>query len=134
MTEIQGSDPARSIELVCPEKLEVRADERLVRIVLENLLQNAWKFSSKKPSARIEVGTMQGADGATFFVKDDGAGFDSTRTENVFAPFQRLHSKDDYDGTGIGLAIVQRIIHHHRGKIWAEAKPDQGATFFFTLA
>ena len=135
MAEIRSSDGERDVDFVCPDKLEVKGDERLLRVAFENLLRNAWKFSGKKPSARIEVGRRQdGADGEpTFFIKDDGAGFDSTRSENVFTPFQRLHSKDEFEGTGIGLAIVQRIIHHHRGKIWAEAVHQQGATFFFTL-
>ncbi|MBX3226882.1 MAG: response regulator [Labilithrix sp.] len=135
MSDITSADPERNVEFLCPPTLEVYGDERLMCIALENLLRNAWKFSSKKPRATIEVGCkQQGPDGERiYFVKDDGAGFDSKRSESPFTPFQRMHAKTDFDGTGIGLAIVQRIIHHHRGTIWADAVPDQGATFSFTL-
>ena len=103
-------------------------------MVLENLFGNAWKFTAKRPQARIEFGTLPQADGVpVFFVRDDGAGFDMTRASTLFTPFKRLHDQSEFQGTGIGLATVQRVIHRHQGKIWAEGAVDHGATFCFTL-
>jgi signal transduction histidine kinase len=107
----------------------VCGDGHLLRIVLENLLGNALKFTARHPSAEIWFG----AQAQTFFVRDTGAGFDMAYAQKLFSPFQRLHPARDYEGTGIGLATVHRIIAHHGGRIWAEAEPDKGATFFFTL-
>ena len=109
--------------------LEACADAKLLRIVLHNLLGNAWKFTSKMASARISIGRA----GEGFFVRDNGAGFDMAYVGKLFAPFQRLHAPDDFDGTGIGLATVQRIVHRHGGAVTAEAAPGQGACFVFTL-
>ena len=109
-------------------------DAGLLCIVLQNLLSNAWKYSSKRPQARIEFGTAPGADGnPVFFVRDNGAGFDMEYAQKLFQPFQRLHRQDEFPGTGIGLTTVQRIIHRHGGRIWAEASPDKGAVFYFTM-
>jgi light-regulated signal transduction histidine kinase (bacteriophytochrome) len=102
--------------------------------VLENLLGNAWKFTSKRQSAQIRVGKLGGARVDTFYVADDGAGFEMQYAGKLFQPFSRLHKPSEFDGTGIGLATVQRIVARHGGKVWAQAAPELGATFYFTLA
>jgi light-regulated signal transduction histidine kinase (bacteriophytochrome) len=103
--------------------------------VLENLLSNAWKFTTKTPAARIELGTLAQPDGPTVFVvADNGTGFDMMYASKMFEAFQRLHRPSEFPGTGIGLATVQRIIHRHGGRIWAEGTVGQGATFYFTLS
>ena len=104
-----------------------------MRIVLDNLLGNAAKFSSKKPDARVEFGRMMQDGEAVYYVRDNGVGFDMAYANKLFGAFQRLHSSKEFEGTGIGLANAQRIIARHGGRIWAEGRPDQGATFFFTL-
>jgi len=112
----------------------VQADNHLMQVVLENLLGNAWKFTSKSQEPRVEAGeTVSPSGERTFFIRDNGAGFDMANADKVFNAFQRLHAITDFEGSGIGLAIVQRIIHRHGGRIWAEAEPGKGATFFFTL-
>jgi PAS domain S-box-containing protein len=107
-----------------------QGDPKLLRLALWNLLDNAWKFTGRRPTGRVEFG--RAPDGA-YFVRDNGAGFDMAYAHKLFAPFQRLHAADDFPGTGIGLAIVQRVVHRHDGRIWVEAAPDAGATFYFTL-
>jgi signal transduction histidine kinase len=130
--ELRAAEPAREVELVVAPGLSAMADARLLRIALENLLRNAWKFTRNRPRARIEVGAR--ADGErAFFVKDDGVGFDPTYAARLFQPFQRLHRATEFEGTGIGLAIVNRIVGAHGGRIWAESSPDAGASFCFTL-
>jgi len=129
VAELRRREPARAIEVDIASGLSARADARLLRIVLENLLGNAWKFTAKRPDAAIWVG----ADGDAFYVKDTGAGFDMAYAEKLFMPFERMHSANDYSGTGIGLAIVHRIITLHGGRIWATAEVAKGATFSFTL-
>lgn len=132
--EICEPEPARTAEFVIQKELRVMGDRTLLRAVLTNLLANAWKFTSKRANARIEVGKKETEGGHTiYFVKDNGAGFEMKYAEKLFGAFQRLHSQEEFPGTGIGLATVQRIITKHGGKIWAESHPDQGATFFFTL-
>jgi two-component system sensor histidine kinase/response regulator len=126
---LRAQDPGREVELVCTSELSAQGDPRLLEIVLDNLLRNAWKFTGKSVVPRIEVGRQ----GASFFVRDNGAGFDMAYAGKLFAAFQRLHAASDYEGTGIGLATVQRIVHRHGGRIWAEGETDQGATFYFTL-
>src|SRR6185295_5541881 len=124
------TDPARSVDVVIATELPGHGDSRLVRVVLDSLLRNAWKFTSKHAAARIEVG---GGD-AAWFVRDDGVGFDSARAVRLFVPFQRMHATADFEGSGVGLAIAHRIVRRHGGRIWANSLPDQGATFHFTLS
>jgi len=126
--------PERSVEVVIEQGLVADgADSHLVRIVLENLIGNAWKFTSKKKDARIELGRKIIDDERVFYIKDNGAGFDMEYAGKLFGAFQRLHSVDEFEGTGIGLATVQRIVHRHGGRIWAEAEFEKGAVFYFTL-
>ena len=133
--ELQQMQPDRQVEFVIAEGLMASGDARLLRVVLENLLGNAWKFSAKQPQARIEIGSVvQPAGALAFFVRDNGAGFDMAYADKLFGAFQRLHRMNEFQGTGIGLATVRRIIHRHGGQIWAEGAVDQGATFYFTLA
>ncbi len=108
-------------------------DRYLLRVVLQNLLGNAWKFTSNHPRARIEFGATQQGGRTIYFVRDDGAGFDMTYVDKIFAPFQRLHGSNEFEGTGIGLATAQRIIYRHGGSVWAEGEVERGATFYFTL-
>ena len=130
---LSEADPQREVEVHIAPDLTAFADPRLMEIVLSNLLSNAWKFTSKTVNARIEFGALE-EDGETVFcVKDNGAGFDSQYMNKMFSPFQRLHSADEYEGTGIGLTIVERIIGRHRGKVWAEGGVGQGAAFYFTV-
>jgi signal transduction histidine kinase len=131
--DLHVRDPARGVEIVVWDDLPANADPRLLRAALENLMGNAWKFTGKVERPRIEVGALRENGHSTFFVKDNGAGFDMAYANKLFGAFQRLHSERDYVGTGIGLATVQRIVHRHGGRIWADAKPGKGAMFFFTL-
>jgi len=162
LAELRAGDPARSVEVLVEPAVDVYADPGLLRIALENLLRNAWKFTSKKPSARIEFGRLESAPTAagprasqprasqprasqlpasqlddsrqlTCFVRDDGVGFDLAHAARLAQPFQRFHTAKQFEGTGIGLAIVQLVLRHHQSRLWAESQPDQGATFFFTL-
>jgi light-regulated signal transduction histidine kinase (bacteriophytochrome) len=109
-------------------------DARLLRVVLNNLLGNAWKFTGKRQNACLEFGAASARGRTVYFIRDNGAGFDMTYSSQLFAPFQRLHQATEFEGTGIGLATVQRIIHLHGGSIWAEGIVGKGATFYFTLA
>jgi PAS domain S-box-containing protein len=130
--ELAASDPARKVEFVIAPDCAADGDPRLVRVALDNLMRNAWKFSGKRPDARIEFGLTDDPETA-FFVRDNGAGFDMTFAKRLFGVFQRLHAASDFPGTGIGLATVQRIIHRHGGRSWAVGAINQGATFYFTL-
>jgi two-component system, NtrC family, sensor kinase len=131
--ELRGKDPDRKIAVRIQERLLADADAGLMRIVFDNLLGNAWKFTSKVAEPRIDVEAQWEAGAATFCVRDNGAGFSMEYAESLFRPFQRLHSEADFPGTGIGLATVHRIIDRHGGRIWAKSKIDHGATFFFTI-
>lgn len=131
--EIKSTDPQRQVEWVIQPGVTVEADGRLMRTMLENLLRNAWKFSAKKADARIEFGTVEQEGEKVLFVRDNGAGFDMQYAHKLFGAFQRLHRGEEFEGTGIGLAIVQRIINHHGGRIRAESAPERGATFYFTI-
>jgi len=132
--ELQKQEPERSVEFVAAEGLVANGDEHLLRAVLENLLGNAWKFTGKTSNPRIEFGMMPVIDKPTYFVRDNGAGFEMEYADKMFGAFQRLHKMEEFPGTGIGLATVQRIIHRHGGEVWAEGKINQGAAFYFTLA
>jgi PAS domain S-box-containing protein len=134
MALLGAAQPEVAIDLNVLTPRPVLADVRLLRHVLGNLLDNAWKFSGRKPVRRIEVGQLP-VDGplVTCFVRDEGAGFDPARMERLFSPFHRLHSDSEFEGTGIGLALVRKIIERHGGTVWAQAEPDAGATFYFTL-
>ena len=131
--EIRKADPERRAEFNIADHVVAEGDGRLLRVVLDNLLRNAWKFTGKRPVAHIEFGTARDNGGQSFFVRDDGAGFDMTYAGKLFGPFQRLHSAKDFEGTGIGLATVARIVQRHGGRVWAEGAVGQGATFHFTL-
>jgi light-regulated signal transduction histidine kinase (bacteriophytochrome) len=131
--ELSGRDPARQIEFVIAPGLHAEGDAPLMRTVLENLLGNAWKFTSRQSQARIEFGLTQTNGLSTFFVRDNGAGFDPAYSGRLFGAFQRLHGATEFPGTGVGLASVQRVIHRHGGRLWAKSAVNEGATFFFTL-
>jgi len=131
--EIQSDNGQRNITFTCNPLGTVTADQRLLKIVIENLLGNAWKYTSKIEKATIEMGKLEGGDKTVFYVKDNGAGFDMTYVDKIFGAFQRLHNRDEFEGTGIGLATVQRIINRHGGRIWAESNVGKGASFYFTL-
>ena len=132
--DLKQKNPDRLVDWNIAEGLTADGDAQLLRVVLENLFGNAWKFTANRPRAHIEFGALPQANGArTYFVRDDGAGFDMERVSNLFTPFKRLHDQSEFRGTGIGLATVQRVIQRHQGKIWAEGVVNQGATFCFTL-
>ena len=131
--ELKKKHTDRHVQIRIAEELLAEADGRLVRVALDNLLGNAWKFTGKVSEPLIEVGTEQKETGSVFFVRDNGAGFDMAYAENLFRPFQRLHEESDFPGTGIGLATVHRIVDRHGGRIWAEGRVGEGATFYFTL-
>jgi len=133
MMQLCRIEPDRAVEMVVPDGLTAEVDPPLARALLENLLGNAWKFTSKVSRARVEFGAIEKDGVDTFFVRDNGAGFDMAFAGKLFAPFQRLHTVDEFPGTGIGLATVQRIVHRHGGRIWAESAVDRGATFYFTV-
>lgn len=134
IASLRASQPERSVEVSIQPKVKAHGDRGLLRIILENLLSNAWKFTGKKPLGRIEFGVTEESGEKVYYVRDNGAGFDMAYADKLFTPFQRLHDALDFPGTGIGLAIVQRIVHRHGGRAWAEGKVDEGATFYFTLA
>ena len=133
LTRLQESEPERKMDAKVRPGVLVTGDSQLLKIAMENLLENAWKFTAKEPESRIEFGMMQAGGEATYFVRDNGAGFDMTYTDRLFGPFQRLHPQGEFPGNGIGLATVQRIIHRHGGRVWAEGLVGQGATFYFTM-
>jgi light-regulated signal transduction histidine kinase (bacteriophytochrome) len=132
--DLMSGDPERAVQLKVGDGLVVEADEALLAIVVENLLSNAWKFTAGESEARIEVGVEKREGRPVFFVRDNGCGFAPAYANKLFTPFQRLHAADEYPGTGIGLATVARVLERMGGSYWAEARPGEGAAFFFTLA
>jgi signal transduction histidine kinase len=131
--DLRHRDPARKIDIDIADGLSTRGDKRLLTIACVNLLENAWKYTARQSEAQVVFGRENDAGEDVFFVRDNGAGFDMAYADKLFGPFQRLHRDSEFEGTGIGLATVQRVIARHRGRIWAEAAVDNGATFFFTL-
>lgn len=131
--ELQASAPEREIRVEIADGMLVAADEGLLRIALDNLMRNAWKFTGLEALPLIEIGCSEDGEGRTFFVRDNGVGFDMAYVDKLFGAFQRLHSETEFQGTGIGLALVQRVIRRHGGQVWAEAEPDRGATFYFSM-
>jgi light-regulated signal transduction histidine kinase (bacteriophytochrome) len=131
--DLKRSDPERKVEFMIAELPEVQADEGLIRVALDNLIRNAWKYTSRHEQACIEFGAVNRRGEIVYYVKDDGAGFDPKLNDQLFQPFHRLHSRSEFPGTGIGLATVERILARHGGRIWAEGAVEKGATFWFTL-
>jgi len=121
------------VEFVIAPGLEAQGDSRLLRVVLDNLLRNGWKYTGKRPQPRVEFTAQDKNGDRVFVIKDNGAGFDMQYADKLFGVFQRLHSAAEFEGTGVGLATVRRIINRHGGRIWAEGAVDQGASFYFTL-
>ena len=131
---LKASSPDREVTVTIETDMRVEADPNLTRALLDNLIQNAWKFTSKTPNASIEIGRVTKEGRPVYFVRDNGAGFDPAYADRLFTPFQRLHAESEFEGTGIGLATVQRVVNRHSGRIWAESETGRGATFFFALS
>ena len=133
MQWIHQDAPDREIDIRIDDNIQVTADQSLLMVVMKNLLGNAWKYTSKTYHPKIHVGSMTKEGNLVIFVKDNGAGFDPSKATNLFTPFFRLHSQEEFPGTGVGLATAKRIIERHGGRIWAEGEPGKGASFFFIL-
>ena len=131
--DIQRATPDRHVEFAIAPGLEAEGDSRLLRVVLDNLLRNGWKYTAKRAQARVEFTAVNENGGRVFVVRDNGAGFDMRYADKLFGVFQRLHSAAEFEGTGVGLATVRRIVNRHGGRIWAEGAVDNGASFYFTL-
>jgi signal transduction histidine kinase len=131
--DLKRAEPERRVEFMIAQLPPVEADEGLIRVALDNLIRNSWKYTSHHPAACIEFGAINRRGETLYYVRDDGAGFDPKLNDQLFQPFHRLHSRSEFSGTGIGLATVQRILARHGGRIWAEAAVEKGATFWFTL-
>jgi light-regulated signal transduction histidine kinase (bacteriophytochrome) len=132
-SDLRASTPERDVDVTIQPGLQAHADPSLLHLTLGNLFENAWKFTSNRPSARIEFGRTTANGRSAFFVRDNGAGFDPVYATKLFGAFQRLHTASEFPGTGIGLATVQRAVQRHGGMVWADSRPDRGATFYFTL-
>jgi light-regulated signal transduction histidine kinase (bacteriophytochrome) len=130
---LKASEPWRKVKIRVAPAMTAHADPRFVETALDELLRNAWKFTGGREHASIEIGSEETTRGQAFFVRDNGAGFDPAHKSKLFRVFQRLHGKDEFEGRGIGLAVVQRIIHLHGGHVWAVGGANEGATFYFTL-
>jgi light-regulated signal transduction histidine kinase (bacteriophytochrome) len=131
--EMRAADPERAIRFTAADDIRANADPRLMRIALENLIGNAWKYTSRTEDPAIEFGSDVREGRTVYFIRDNGAGFDMQYVDRLFTAFQRLHGDRDFKGSGIGLATVSRIVRRHHGKIWAEGEIGKGATFYFTL-
>jgi light-regulated signal transduction histidine kinase (bacteriophytochrome) len=132
--EMHELHPEREVRSILQEGIKTQGDARLLRIVLENLIGNAWKFTSKHATARIEFGMELQNNKQVYFIRDDGAGFDMNYAQKLFGAFQRLHSVTEFPGTGVGLATVQRVIYRHGGSVWAIGEVEKGTTIYFTIA
>jgi light-regulated signal transduction histidine kinase (bacteriophytochrome) len=133
MKKLSASEPSRDIKKTIQKGMIVKGDKKLLEILLENLLGNAWKFTKNTKHPKIEFGEIKQENETIYFIRDNGAGFDMNYADKLFIPFQRLHSADEFPGTGVGLALASRIINRHGGRIWAEGHEGKGATFYFTL-
>jgi light-regulated signal transduction histidine kinase (bacteriophytochrome) len=131
--DLKHGKPERLAHFTIADGLSVVGDAGLLWVALQNLLANAWKFTSKEDEARIEFGVMEQGEEFVYYVRDNGVGFDEAYVDKLFVPFQRLHRVEAFDGAGVGLATVMRIIRRHGGRLWAQDEAGQGATFFFTL-
>ena len=134
VADLRRGEPNRRVDVVLEPDVVTEGDPGLLRVALENLLNNSWKYTSTHPTARIEFGRIERDGGEIYFVRDDGVGFDMAHVGKLFGAFQRLHGEAEFEGTGIGLATVQRIVHRHGGRVWAESAVDRGTTIYFTLA
>lgn len=132
-SDLQKNHPDRDTKFIIEEGLNTHGDSKLLQVMLENLMGNSWKFTGKKSNATIELNSTHNNGKSVYYIKDNGAGFDMEYSDKLFGAFQRLHANNEFEGTGIGLATVQRIVTRHGGKVWAEGATDQGATFYFTL-
>ena len=132
--DLRAAEPKRDVEVVIEPNVSAKGDKELLRVALQNLLGNAFKFTSQEPHARVQFGRTEQAGHAAIFVRDNGIGFDMNYADKLFRPFERLHSESEFSGTGIGLATVHRVIARHGGRAWAESAIGDGATFYFTLA
>ena len=132
-TELQRTQPGRAVTFDIEPGMIARGDPRLLRVLLENLIGNSWKYTSHHPTAHIDIGRTNTVGEVVYYVRDDGAGFDLAYADKLFRPFQRLHTTEEFEGAGVGLATVQRVVRRHGGRVWADSAPEQGATFFFTL-
>ncbi|NBR29616.1 MAG: hypothetical protein EBT83_14580 [Betaproteobacteria bacterium] len=130
---LAGAQPQRTVAVVIQPQMDANADPGLVRAVLDNLIGNAWKFTGRTAAPKIEIGARDGGGSAVYFVRDNGAGFDMQYAHKLFAPFQRLHHAEEFDGTGIGLATVKKIVQRHGGRVWIESAVGAGTTVYFTL-
>ena len=131
---LQKTQPERNVKLSICDNAQVAGDPKMLKVLMENLLGNAWKYTGRQPRPHIEFGFERSNGAQAYYVRDNGAGFDEKYADKLFTPFQRLHSAEEFEGTGIGLAIVQRILNRHGGRIWANGITDQGASFYFTLS
>jgi light-regulated signal transduction histidine kinase (bacteriophytochrome) len=131
--ELQAAEPQRRVEWEIAPRVTARGDPGLLRVALQNLIGNAWKYSSRRDAARIAFGLSVDAGRRVYFVRDNGAGFDMADAKKLFVAFQRLHTEAEFPGSGIGLATVARILQRHGGSVWAQARPGEGATFYFSV-
>jgi light-regulated signal transduction histidine kinase (bacteriophytochrome) len=131
--KLQKNNPDRTVEVIIQEGVFVNGDSNLLRITLENLMDNAWKFTNREVEPRVEFGTIVREGKTACFIRDNGVGFDMAYADKLFGAFQRLHTSSEFPGTGIGLATVRRIVNRHGGQVWAESEVGKGTTFYFTL-
>ena len=131
--DLKIAHPRHKVNVVVQPGMQIVADANLLRTAMQSLLDNAWKFTGKAADPQVEIGSFNVQGNTVFFVRDNGAGFNPAYSSRLFGVFQRLHTAEEFQGTGVGLATVQRVIHRHGGRIWAEAEPGRGAVFYFTI-